>query len=96
MVWLYRFSFESAPLSLGYFVGLITRLRILKYFANCSLDPLFVCSSHGNGYLSIPTISYGNGFAPAILHGNNSILAILYGNDFCLFALVTSVIREYS
>ena len=96
IIWLYRFGFWSAPLNLGYFVGLITRLRILKYFANYSLDPLFVCSGHGNGFCLFRPFYMTTIIALAIFMTAVFVSAILYGDGSCLYALVTSVIGEYS
>ena len=70
---------------LGSLCRLIIQLRILKYFANCNLDPLFVCSNHGNNYLFVPAISYGDGFCSGHFYGNGYLFvpSISYGNSYC-------------
>ena len=81
-------DFYSAPLSLGHFVKLIIQLKILKYFANCSLDPLFVFSGHGNGYWLFQPFHMAMLITPAIFMATVFVPTISYGDGFCLCAFI--------
>lgn len=63
LVRLYRFGFWSAPLSLGYFVGEITPNLRFSIICQLQFGPSVCLLLPWQRFLSVPAISYGNGFA---------------------------------